>query len=397
MHKMNKYPIILLLLLLIFVSSCDQNQGNEDQAVIEIKYFPSASVLYLDEVHASSIKRLDSAELSTGGEITFTVNSPEYSLFKLVHDDVYPVIVVAKDGDRVYVEQTDDQAWPFIVKGNEECMLLAAYFEKLNRDEHRVDSLSYIFHNSQSHPDFLIIRESLNQAFIEIHQDHKAWAIEFISKNPGSFAALVMINSFFKEFLLFDQKEDFRYYKMVADAVMESMPENQYAIDLDQHVRKIKRQNKKDDEAMKRLAPGKAIPDFKVYTEDKTAINPTNFKGKNVMIYFWSAQNAPSRQANPYVKQAFEQYRNKGLELITISFDRSKDVWQAALKLDELPGMHCIETEGMGSPVQSLFNIKMHLPLYYLVDREGKIFSSSRDFRKLGEELQELSTLPSNN
>jgi len=379
----------LLILSLLFLA-CDRKQNDKSFAVIKGTYHASNSTLYLDEVHASFVKRLDSAELSSGEAFEFKVSSPDYTLFKLVHDDLYPLIVVAKNGDTVTIDQTDDPAWPYRVKGNEETMLLSEYFEKLNRDEHKVDSLSLIFLNSRSNPDFLAIREDLNQAFIDIHEAHRQWAREFVSQHPGSFAALVMINSFFKEFLLFDQKDDFKYYNMVANGVMKTMPANQYAIDLNAHVQKIRKQNEVDSAAMIRLAPGKKAPDFNVFTEDNTQINPADFRGKNLLIYFWTSHSAPSRQANPYIKEIYGQYHSEGLELITISFDRSKEMWTSAISLDELPGTHCIDTRGPGSPIQTLFNIKMHLPLYFLIDKHGIIYSSGRDFKKLDMEVGEL-------
>lgn len=390
--KMKIRSFFALLSTGILLLACSRAPDSESPAIIKGAYHASNSTLYLDEVHASYVKHLDSADLSSGGAFEFKVSSPDYALFKLVHEELYPLIVVARNGDTITINQTDDPAWPFRVRGNDETMLLAEYFEKLNRDEHKVDSLSLIFLNSQSQPDFLTIREELNQAFIDIHEAHKQWAREFVARNPGSFAALVMINSFFREFLLFDQKDDFKYYEMVADAVIKAMPTNQYAIDLNKHVEKIRKQNKLDSAAMVRLAPGKKAPGFNILTEDGRQINPEDFKGSNVLIYFWASHSAPSRQANPFIKEIFEQYHTRNLELITISFDRSKEMWNSAVSLDELPGIHCIDTRGPGSPIQTLFNIKMHLPLYYLIDRHGKIYSSGRDFRKLATEVDEITS-----
>jgi len=387
----------LLLALIFSLSSCNNEPDLPAPAVIKGNFFLSDSKLYLDEVHAGHVKSLDSVNISENGDFQFTVNSQEYSLFKLILEGLYPIIVVARNGDTIRVDQTNDPAWPYTVSGNDECMLLATYLEKLKRDEHKVDSLSMIFHNSQSHPDFLIIRDELNRKFVKIHESHKEWAREFVIKQPGTFASLVMINSYFREFLLFDQKDDFKYYEIVADAVLRTMPENQYAIDLNDHVERIRITNKKDKEAMARLAPGKAIPDFDVFTADSTRLNPKTFRDKNLLIYFWSSNTAPSRQANAFIKKAYEDFNEKGLELLTISFDRSVRSWQGAIGLDELPGFHCIETRGPGSPVQKLFNIKMHLPLYYLVDKEGYIFSHGRDFSDMLKEAHELThMLPKN-
>jgi len=385
---------ILLLTILIIFASCGAEKNTSGTAVIKGNYLPSGKKIYLNKVYAGSINTVDSADLSIGEEFSFEVNSPDYALFRLENEDMYPLILVAKNGDIIQVEQTNDPAWPYIVKGNDECMMVADYLEKLKRDEYKVDSLSQIFHNSQSHPDFLAIRDQLNQAFINIHEEHKEWAINFVSRHPSSFASLIMINSFFREFLLFDQKEDFKYYKLVAEATMERMPENKYAIDLNDHVKRIKKTNKKDAEAEIRLSASRIVPDFEMPDMNGNLTGPSAFKGKNLLIYFWSASNARSRQVNPMIKEVNDIYKDYGLEILCFAFDRSPETVQAAIDLDQLPGVHIVDTEGPGSPVQTLFNLKMQLPQYFLVDTKNRIYTHNVDFSTLGKNVYDLFATP---
>jgi len=385
---------ILLITILLLFASCGAEKNTSSTAVIKGNYFPSGTKIYLNKVYAGSINTVDSADLSKGEGFSFEVNSPDYALFRLENAELYPLIVVAKNGDIIQVEQTNDPAWPYIVKGNDDCMMVADYLEKLKRDEYKVDSLSQIFHNSQSHPDFLAIRDQLNQEFIKIHEDHKEWAINFVSMHPSSFASLIMINSFFREFLLFDQKKDFRFYELVANATMERMPENKYAQDLNDHVKKIKRTNKKDAEAEIRLSASRLVPDFEMPDMNGNLIGPSAFKGKNLLLYFWSASNARSRQVNPMIKEVYDMYKGSGLEILCFSFDRSVETVQAAIDLDQLPGVHIVDTEGPGSPVQTLFNLKMQLPQYYLIDTQGRIYTHHTDFSTLGKRVYDLFAAP---
>ena len=144
---MTKYrSIIISIFILLMFTQCGSEQKKNNRTVIIGNYFPGDSKIYLNEVHAGSVKTLDSADISIEPSFTFILNSPDYALFRLESNDLYPLIVVAKDGDTIRIEQTNDPAWAYNVIGNDECMMVASYLEKLNRDQYKVDSLSLIFH-----------------------------------------------------------------------------------------------------------------------------------------------------------------------------------------------------------------------------------------------------------
>jgi len=386
----NLFSIIIYFFLVLMITSCGNDAQKNQEIVIIGKYFSTDSKLYLNKVYAGNVESMDSTDISTNPEFIFKVNSPDYALFRLEHKDLYPLIVVAKDGDTISIEQTNDPAWPYLVRGNDECMLVASYLEKLRRDENRVDSLSMIFHNSQSQPDFLAIREQLNKEFVRIHEEHKEYAKMFVSQHPSSFASLIMINSFFREFLLFDQKKDFNYYELVAEAVMDKMPKNKYAQDLNTHVKRIRRANREDEEAEIRLSKGRFVPEFKLPNINGDSIGPYDFTGRNLLIYFWAASDAGSRQLNPTIKIAYETFRKHGLQLMAISFDNDPRAWEAAIRLDSLPGIHFRAEDGAGSPLHKLFNLKRQLPAYFLIDKKGRIYAHGKDFRNFQQNLVDL-------
>lgn len=390
---MKKYSsLFITLLILIIFSSCGDEKTDKSKTVFIGKYFPSYSKVYLNKVHANNVKEIDSADISGNPEFIFRVNSPDYALYRFECEGLYPLIVVAKNGDTIRIEQTADVAWPYLVQGNDESMLTATYLEKLKRDEHKVDSLSAIFHSSQSEPDFLAIRDQLNREFKNIHESHKEWARKFVSHQPGTFASLIMINSFFREFLLFDTQKDFTYYELVAEAMKERFPENKYTKDLNEQVDNIRKANEYEAAAQMRLSPGRMVPHFEMRTIDGAMTGPQDFEGKNLLIYFWSASDAKSRQANQLIKEINKVSYQLGLEILTISFDRDPNVWTSAIELDELPGIHISDAAGPGSPLQKLFNLKMQLPAYFLIDTKGRIFTHGRDFNKLPPSIQELIT-----
>lgn len=242
----------------------------------------------------------------------------------------------------------------------------------------------------QSHPDFVMIRERLNLEFTRIYEGHKAYSRDFITRHPGSIAAIIVINSFFKEFALFDQHEDFKFYEIVHTALNEKRPESRYTADFNTQFENIKAAREYELESKMRLSPGRLVPEFSLPSTGGREVGPQDFKGDNLLIYFWASTDAASRQANIIVKKAYNAINNYGFKVLAISFDKDPKYWEAAIELDSLPGIHATDLKGAGSPVQKLFNLKMRLPYYYLIDTKGRIFDHDSDFNLLGEKIIEL-------
>jgi len=387
----NTNRILLALILSVFIlGACDQKSEKDTRAVIEGDYLPFDEYIFLNRVTANNVKIVDSAMLADGQKFQFNVRSEEEAIFRLSHKELFPLMVIVKNGDTVRVKQTNDKAWPYKVSGSEECMLLVDYLERLNRDHYNIDSLAEIFHQSQGHPEFMRIREELNDQFIQIHEEHKEYAREFVTAHPSSLASIVVVNGFFKEFALFHQHDDFNYYEVIDEALMERMPTNKHVVDFHLQVDNIRAAKEYEFEAKMRLSPGRLVPEFEIPANDGKMVGPQNFKGGVLLIYFWSAADAKSRQINPVIKAAYDQFNKYGFNVLAISFDKDASIWKNAIKLDELPGVHASDLKGAGSPVQKLFNLKMQLPAYFLIDPKGRIFDHDKDFSKLQESMIEI-------
>ncbi|MDT8392606.1 MAG: TlpA disulfide reductase family protein [Bacteroidales bacterium] len=382
--------LVLFIASLLSLVSCQQSGKNTTKAVIRGNYFPFEEKVFLNEVTSANVETLDSADISNGEEFYFEVEVSEPTVFRLAHKTLYPIMVIAETGDTVSITQADEEAWPYEVKGGPECMLLVNYLERLNRDHHKVDSLSLIFQNSQSHPDFVNIRERLNEAFTEIYEGHKEYARKFVTEHPASIASIIVLNGFFREFALFHQHDDFKFYEIVNDALVKKMPDSKYTKDFTAQVENIRASRDYELEAKMRLSPGRLVPDFSLPTTDGSKIGPKDLEGNNLLIYFWASTDAPSRQANKIVKKAYETFSRYGFQVLAISFDKDPGFWEAAIELDSLPGIHATDLKGAGSPVQKLFNLKMRLPAYFLIDTKGRIFDHDRDFGKLQQKIIEL-------
>lgn len=390
MKKYSFNSILAFLASLFILVACQNGSQGTSKVFIQGEYFPFEEKVYISRVTSNNVEILDSVDITQGRPFEISIDAPEKSVFRLAHKELYPLMVIAENGDSVFVTQTADAAWPYKLRGGSDCMLLANYLERLNRDHAKIDSLSEVFHRSQEQADFVSVRDRLNDEFIRIHESHKEYARSIITSSPSSIVSIIIINGFFKEFALFDQHEDFEYYEIVDNALMSRIPENKYAIDFHSQVENIRAAKEYELEQKMRLSRGRLVPEFSLPGTSGTTVGPQDMIGHNLLIYFWASTDAPSRQANKIVKRVYEAYSKIGFKLLAISFDKNPSYWEAAIELDSLPGVHANDLKGAGSPLHKLFNIKMQLPNYFLIDTQGRIFDHSRDFGKLPEKIVEL-------
>src|SRR5438045_9659203 len=87
------------------------------------------------------------------------------------------------------------------------------------------------------------------------------------------------------------------------------------------------------------VSAGQKAPSFQAKTVDGKTINfPDDYKGKVVLLDFWATWCGPCRAELPKVVAAYNQYHDKGFEVVSISLDRPKQ-GPALLQFVKVNGM----------------------------------------------------------
>jgi len=98
-----------------------------------------------------------------------------------------------------------------------------------------------------------------------------------------------------------------------------------------------------------------------------------NYKGKIVLIDFWSSWCGPCRQQIPALKEIYKKYKNKDFEIIGISLDKDKTAWLNAIKKDKQNWLQFCELKGWPQDkIARYLNINS-IPSNFLLDKNGII------------------------
>lgn len=118
--------------------------------------------------------------------------------------------------------------------------------------------------------------------------------------------------------------------------------------------------------------------DFIDFTASKSDGNTENLaavvaKNKLTMLEFWASWCAPCRAEIPHLKNVYEKYKSKGLEIFSFSVDAKQDEWLKAETVENLPW---ISTSGNVDDVSKLYVVKS-VPASVLIDINGKIVAKN--------------------
>ncbi len=139
--------------------------------------------------------------------------------------------------------------------------------------------------------------------------------------------------------------------------------------------------------------PAGLAPDFTLKTLDGQEITLSQLKGKVVLLDFWATWCGPCRESIPHLIQLYNDYREKGFELIGMDVDKGDvETVRKFVKSMDIPYPIVVAPE----EVARSYRVN-GIPTTILIDKEGNIrervagFSNSIS-QQLATKVAELTT-----
>jgi peroxiredoxin len=134
---------------------------------------------------------------------------------------------------------------------------------------------------------------------------------------------------------------------------------------------------------------GATAPDFTLNTPEGTPLSLSSLRGKIVLLDFWASWCQPCRRENPNVVVLYNQYKDKGFEILGVSLDKEKGAWMKAIADDKLTWHHVSDLKFWQSDVAFKYGVQA-IPFTLLLDKDGKIIAKNLRGEALGKKLEEL-------
>ena len=121
---------------------------------------------------------------------------------------------------------------------------------------------------------------------------------------------------------------------------------------------------------------------------DGRQVRLADLKGQVVLLDFWATWCGPCMSGLPRLKKAHETYRDKGFEIVGISFDRDRKALKRVVEGLQLGWPHYFEESQGQNQFGQRFGIT-HYPSMWLVDKQGivRFVSAGQDLERKIETL----------
>ena len=136
---------------------------------------------------------------------------------------------------------------------------------------------------------------------------------------------------------------------------------------------------------------GSKFIDFTVPALDGKQVKLADVVAKNkiTMVDFWASWCGPCRMEMPNVVEAYKQFHNKGLEIVGVSLDESKEDWETAVKDMGMNWIQTSDLKGWECEAARLYGVR-GIPACVLINQKGEIVGRDLRAEELHARLAEL-------
>lgn len=129
---------------------------------------------------------------------------------------------------------------------------------------------------------------------------------------------------------------------------------------------------------MKKADVGSEAPNFTAPTPEGEMLSLNEVLGKYTIIDFWASWCKPCRRENPNVVKVYQEYHDKGLNIISVSLDKAgqKNRWIKAIQDDQMDWHHVSNLKGWSDPIAKTYSVRS-IPATFLLDEEGNIIAKN--------------------
>jgi len=288
-----------------------------------------------------------------------------------------------------------------LVKNGDRAGALAAYAKAVELDATNKNAVKFLdeLKATPDEPGALVqmqarmhLDEAMNEAFDNADKNGydvpalKAKVTAFLDQYPNDRTASGIVNNFF-------------YYAESAGLPVAMAEWAAFANHPNEKVRELAAQKLQLAELLK------APLDLKFTAADGREVDLAALRGKVVLVDFWATWCGPCREEIPNVVAVYEQYHDRGFEIVGISFDQAPDAAKPAKRQktaeqvlaftreNRMPWPQFYDGTYWENPIGKKYGIRA-IPAMFLLDRNGMVVSTNARGAKLEAEVKRLLTAP---
>jgi len=380
---MKKVVYLLLALVLTGLSACEDGPKFKVQGEVT---GAKDKTIYLEASGLGGIVLLDSVELGSNGSFSFAEARPESPEFYRLRIDG-KVINFAVDSTETVTVKADVAKFDtgYVIEDSEnnqkikELVLLQAELQQ------KIDKLA------QSKLPAGLVQNQLLSLVNDYKEKVKRGYIFAAPDKPYAYFALFQTLNGYMIFDPLANKDDVRCFAAVATSLNNRYPHADRSRNLYNMVIKGMKNTRTPQRETVEIDPSKikesGIIDIQLKDLKGAQRSLTELHGKVVLIDFTVYNNAMSAAHNLALRDLYNKYHERGLEIYQISLDTDEHFWKTSA--DNLPWICVRDASASNSRYLPLYNVTQ-LPAVFLVDRNNTLNARGENMEDIEKTIQKL-------
>jgi thiol-disulfide isomerase/thioredoxin len=368
--KINSVVTMSVLLILLLASIGVSAQQAVVTGAVPQDFFGKSITLTLINYETRNDKVVQEAKIGQDGKFTLTIRLKEPEIYDLGVDNSSLVQVLAKPGDKIHLKINKDVVQ---VTGSKETQYLIDY--EANR------KMVFNKYLKRTYDSSAVAVKSGNKERIEYwnvehekaSENYKAELAQWVEQ-PFFINSLAAVHHSIR----WNSETDTALMNQMVSIFQKKYPKYDLTRQL---VNKVN--------ATKRIAIGAIAPVFVSTDTAGKKIDLKGYRGKYTFVEFWASWCAPCREESPTLVRLYNEYKDKGFAILSVSIDKNTTQWKNAIRQDGYTWENVCDLNGYGGPTAALYTVTA-IPNSFLLDKNGRIIAKNLRGKDLESKLAEL-------
>ncbi|MGB2252937.1 MAG: redoxin domain-containing protein [Flavobacteriaceae bacterium] len=219
-----------------------------------------------------------------------------------------------------------------------------------------------------------LLAADLQDQYKDVQNQIKNYEILFIKENPDSYLSALILERFVMTKQMSNEEA-----KPIFDNLTARIKKSKTGIKLNESLNAPKPP----------AEVGQIAPDFEGPGPTGQLVKLQENLGKITIVDFWASWCRPCRVENPNLVRTYNKLKAKGLNVVGVSLDTSKDNWIKAIEDDGLQWSHVSHLQYWNEPIAKAYQVRS-IPATFILDQNGKILAKNLRGKALEQKVEEL-------
>ncbi|KAA6335929.1 Thiol-disulfide oxidoreductase ResA [termite gut metagenome] len=379
--------IYLVIIPILLLNACDS--GLNFHVTGEVSD-AKGKTLYLEASLLEGVALLDSVKLKNNGTFDFKQPRPECPEFYRLRIENKIVNFSVDSTETIYIKASYPEfSTNYNVEGSENSRRIKEITLKQIRLQNEVNKLiKRVQIGEINNADF---ETHIATVLKEYKEDMKT---NYIYAMPNTASAYFALFQNVNNSLIFNplnNKEDIKCFAAVATQLNTFYPAAVRSKNLYNLVIKGMKNTRPPKEQTFDIPEDKVtevgVIDLNLKDIDGNQHKLTDLKGKVILLDFTVFQSASGISHNYVLRELYNKYADKGLEIYQVSLDADEHFWKTSA--GNLPWICVRDVNGVYSSSVAIYNVQQ-LPTCFLINRKNELSIRSENIKTLEEEIKKM-------